>query len=90
MLPPLLDRFRKLRREMGWILCGQFLGFVGGFIGIKVLTNMMGPDGYGQLALGLTIAGLFNTYAYGPVANVVAGFLPSTGSGAIWVSTSPS
>ena len=74
MLPPLLDRFRKLRHEMGWILCGQFFGFVGGFIGIKVLTNMMGPDGYGQLALGLTIAGLFNTYAYGPVANVVARF----------------
>lgn len=68
----LRDRFHSLRREMAWILTGQFFGFVGGFIGIKILTNMLGPTGYGQLALGLTIAGLLNTYAYGPVANVVA------------------
>ena len=59
---------------MTWILFGQFLGFIGGFIGIKFLTNLMGPHGYGQLALGLTIAGLFNTYVYGPVANVVIRF----------------
>jgi O-antigen/teichoic acid export membrane protein len=73
-LKPLLDRFMKLRHEMAWIVTGQFLGFVGGFIGIKVLTNIMGPKGYGQLALGLTIAGLFNMYVYGPIANVVARF----------------
>lgn len=70
----IIGRFTKLRREIVWILIGQALGFVGGFIGIKVLTNIMGPDGYGQLALGLTIAGLFNTYVYGPLANVVARF----------------
>jgi O-antigen/teichoic acid export membrane protein len=73
-LKPLLDRFWKLRHEMTWIVIGQLIGFVGGFIGIKVLTNIMGPKGYGQLALGLTIAGLFNMYVYGPVANVVARF----------------
>lgn len=67
-------RFAKLRAEIGWILIGQALGFVGGFLGIKVLTNIMGTEGYGQLALGLTIAGLFNAYVYGPVANVVARF----------------
>jgi len=70
-LKPVLDRIWNLRHEMTWILIGQFLGFIGGFIGIKVLTNLMGPNGYGQLAIGLTIAGLFNTYVYGPVANVV-------------------
>ncbi|MDD2337891.1 MAG: oligosaccharide flippase family protein [Geobacteraceae bacterium] len=73
-LKPVLDRFWNLRQEMTWILFGQFLGFIGGFIGIKFLTNLMGPHGYGQLALGLTIAGLFNTYVYGPVANVVIRF----------------
>lgn len=73
-LRPLWDRFMKLRHEMAWILTGQFLGFAGGFIGIKVLTNIMGPKGYGELALGLTIAGLFNMYVYGPAANVVARF----------------
>jgi len=73
-LKPLFDRIWNLRHEMTWILLGQFLGFIGGFIGIKVLTNLMGPNGYGQLALGLTIAGIFNTYVYGPVANVVIRF----------------
>lgn len=70
----LIGQFLKLRREIGWILVGQFLGFVAGFAGIKALTNIMGPTGYGQLALGLTIAGLFNSYLYGPLANVVARF----------------
>lgn len=74
LLLPFLDRFRSLRREMAWILTGQFFGFLGGFLGIKALTNLLGPSGYGQLALGLTVAGLFTTYVYGPLANVVARF----------------
>lgn len=68
------DRFTRLLREMAWILAGQAICFVGGFAGIKILTNIMGPHGYGQLALGLTIAGLLNMYVYGPLANVVARF----------------
>lgn len=59
---------------MTWILTGQLLALAGGFVSIKVLTNLMGPAGYGQLALGLTIAGVLNMYLYGPVANVVARF----------------
>jgi O-antigen/teichoic acid export membrane protein len=70
----LFDRALQLKKEMAWILIGQALCFVGGFVGIKVLTNIMGPEGYGQLALGLTIAGLFNLFIYGPIANVVARF----------------
>ncbi|HIJ96095.1 MAG TPA: oligosaccharide flippase family protein [Desulfuromonadales bacterium] len=68
----LIDQFANLKAELGWIMLGQALGFVGGFLGIKVLTNFMGPNGYGQLALGLSIAGVLSTYVYGPVANVVA------------------
>jgi O-antigen/teichoic acid export membrane protein len=70
----LSDRVMQLRHEMIWILTGQFLGLAGGFVNIKVLTNIMGPEGYGQLALGLTIAGIYNLFVYGPVANVVARF----------------
>ncbi len=64
--------FSRLRGEILWIVTGQFLAFLGGFIGIKILTNMLGPAGYGHLALGLTIAGLFTMYFYGPLANAVA------------------
>jgi len=71
---PFADRFEKIKVELAWILGGQALSFVGGFIGLKVLTNIMEPKGYGQLALGLTIAGIFTTYVYGPAANVIARF----------------
>lgn len=59
---------------MAWIVFGQGLSFAGGFIGIKVLTTIMGPDGYGKLALGLTIAGLLTVFIYGPFANVISRF----------------
>lgn len=47
------------------------MGFVGSFIGIKVLTNLLEPAEYGRLALGLTIAGFINLYIYGPLGSVV-------------------
>lgn len=56
---------------MAWILVGQFLGFTGGFIGIKALTNLLGPEEFGQLALGITISGILTLLVYSPVANVV-------------------
>lgn len=73
-LMDLFDRMLQARQEMTWVLTGQLLALAGGFVSIKVLTNLMGPEGYGQLALGLTIAGVLNMYVYGPVANVVARF----------------
>ena len=73
-LKDLFDRILQARQEMAWILTGQLLGLAGGFVSIKVLTNIMGPEGYGQLALGLTIAGILNMYVYGPVANIAARF----------------
>jgi O-antigen/teichoic acid export membrane protein len=69
-----LQKAWNLRGETGWVLAGQGIAFVGSFLGIKILTGMLGPKGYGELALGLTIAGLFNMYLYGPLANVVARF----------------
>lgn len=71
---PLLEKVWSLRGEMGWVFAGQGIAFIGSFVGIKVLTNTLGPAGYGQLALGLSIAGILNLYLYGPVSNVVARF----------------
>lgn len=68
------DRLARLRKEMAWVLAGQTIGFIGSFVGLKALTTIMGPRWYGQLVLGLTIAGVLNMYVYGPVANVVSRF----------------
>jgi len=53
---------------------GQLLAFLGGLVAIKIFTNMMGPEGYGQLALGVAIAGLVNMFVYGPLGQTVSRF----------------
>jgi O-antigen/teichoic acid export membrane protein len=74
-------RFRHLiersdvRSEVLWVLVGQVLVLSGGFIGIKVLTGMLGPARFGQLALGLTIAGFLHMLIYGPIEQVVLRFV---------------
>jgi O-antigen/teichoic acid export membrane protein len=71
---PLVYRILPLRHELAWVVFGQALAFLGGFAAIKILTNVMGPEGYGQLALGITIAGLINMFVYGPLGQVVLRF----------------
>ena len=75
-LPAILRRIfkqtRSLQGELAWIVVGQILGFIAGFAGVKILTNQMGASGYGQLALGLTIAGVIHLFVYAPLANVVS------------------
>lgn len=57
---------------MVWVAFGQLLAFAGSFVGVKVLINVMGMQTYGQLALGLTVAGALNLFIYGPIANVIS------------------
>lgn len=70
MSPHLTVQLRRLK-EAGWVLAGQILAFLGGVVGIKLLTNLMPPEGYGELALGITIAGIVNMFLFGPLAQVV-------------------
>ena len=74
MFKSIYVRVFQLRHELAWVVTGQLLAFLGGFAGIKILTNVLGPEGYGQLALGLTIAGLLNMFVYGPIGQVVLRF----------------
>lgn len=70
----ILQKIFSIRKELAWVVFGQFLAFSGGIVGIKVLTNMMGPEHYGQLALGLSIAGLVNLFAFGPIGQAITRF----------------
>lgn len=69
-----LNQLSHVRHEMIWVVVGQTLAFLGAFAGIKILTNVMQPEGYGLLALGMTIAGILNMFIYGPIGQVVARF----------------
>lgn len=71
---PLANRFAQVWQEIIWVIVGQILTFIGGFAGIKILTNVMGPEGYGKLALGMTIAGMMNMFVFGPIGQVILRF----------------
>ena len=59
---------RRLTREFMWVVVGQAAALIGGIVGIKLLTSSLGTKGYGELALGQTIALLFNQVLFGPIA----------------------
>jgi|CXWL01.1.fsa_nt_gi O-antigen/teichoic acid export membrane protein len=65
----------RAQAELGWVIIGQLAAFLGGFAAIKVLTNLLGPAAYGQLALGITIAGLVQMFVYGPIDQTVLRFV---------------
>lgn len=53
---------------------GQVLTLFGVVLSIKLLTNLIGPEGYGQLALGLSIAGALAMIVFGPLNQSVLRF----------------
>lgn len=61
-------------KEAAWVFFGQGLAFLGGLLGIKLLTNLMPPENYGELALGMSIAGVVNLFLFGPLGQVVLRF----------------
>ncbi|MBI3807275.1 MAG: oligosaccharide flippase family protein [Nitrospirae bacterium] len=65
----------RAQAELGWVILGQLAAGLGGFVAIKVLTNLLGPAAYGQLALGITIAGLVQMFVYGPIDQTVLRFV---------------
>ncbi len=69
-LAGLLARSLHARKEILWVVIGQVLTLTGGLLSVKILTNVMSPAGYGELALGLSIAGVINLFLFGPMGQV--------------------
>ena len=70
-LRALAVKIRGAKQEVLWVLLGQGVTFLGGLVGVKVLTNVMSQEAYGQLALGMTVAGLMNMFVFGPLGQVI-------------------
>jgi len=68
------SRFRRLAKEGGWIVFGQIVAVLGSLVLVRVLTEYLTPFQYGQLALGLTIAGLVNQALMGGVTAGIGRF----------------
>jgi len=68
------ERFWRLCREGSWVILGQTAVVVGALVGVRLLTELMKPAAYGELALGMTVATLVDQVILGPLGNGVARF----------------
>jgi O-antigen/teichoic acid export membrane protein len=71
---PDLNRIRHFSREGIWILIGHIASGLGLLVLVRVLTEHLDPVQYGQLALGMTVAGLMNQVVMGGVSSGVGRF----------------
>lgn len=72
--PPITGRIARISREAGWIVAGQIVTVFGALVLVRVLTEYLDPTQYGQLALGLTVAGLVNQAVMGGVGAGIGRF----------------
>lgn len=63
------DRFRRLFREGFWIVVGQILVVAGTLLGVRMLTALLTPAEYGELALKMTIFTLVGQIVISPISN---------------------
>ncbi len=68
------DRFRRLSKEGFWVIFGQSMAVVGSVVGVRLLTELLEPSAFGELALGMTMATLVNQTLFGPLSNGVTRF----------------
>jgi O-antigen/teichoic acid export membrane protein len=71
---PRPDRFRRVGREIFWVAAGQAIAILGALVGVRLLTGLLPPNVYGDLALGMTLATLVNQIVMGPIANAASRF----------------
>jgi O-antigen/teichoic acid export membrane protein len=71
---PSRERFHRLSKEGLWIVLGQAAAVLGSLVGVRLLTELLDPAAFGELALGLTVAALVNQTVLGPLANGVTRF----------------
>lgn len=62
-----MSRKLRLAKEGGWVVAGQIAAVMGSLALVRVLTEYLEPEQYGQLALGLTISSLVNQVVMGGV-----------------------
>ena len=73
-----------LGREITWILVGHVVSVAGAVIGIRLVTHVLKPDSYGQLALGNTVALLASQTILAPLGEAAArAYAPAQEAGAL-------
>ena len=68
------ERIRRHLKEGLWIVLGQLMAAAGSLVGVRILTGLLDPKSYGELALGMTAVSLINQVVLGPLGNGVTRF----------------
>jgi O-antigen/teichoic acid export membrane protein len=77
-----LCRASTLRREVGWVTLGQIVAALGSLLSVRIMTGLLNPSSYGEVALGMTAAMLVNQLLFGPLTNgVVRFYAPASEAG---------
>jgi O-antigen/teichoic acid export membrane protein len=75
-------RWKRLSREIVWILVGQSASALGGLIGVRILTGRLSPPSYGELALAMTVVMVVQQALTGPLSQATLRFYaPSVDGG---------
>lgn len=68
------ERFRRLSKESFYIVLGHVAAIIGALVGVRLLTELLDPAEYGELALGMTVATLVSQIVLGPLGSGVPRF----------------
>ncbi len=75
-------RLSRFGSEFVWVALGLGLAIVGGVVGVRLLTGVLSPAAYGELALTVTLAALVHQSALGPLTQAfLRYFAPAHESG---------
>ncbi len=70
-------RIKRLGKEFFWTSFAQISTLIGSFIGIRLITELLSPSQYGELALGMTVSTFMQAIAFGPLGNGAFRFFSS-------------
>lgn len=67
-------RLSRILKESFWIVFGQAMAVCGSLAAVRVLTGMLDPVAYGELALGMSLSLIINHVIIGPLYSGVTRF----------------
>lgn len=68
------ERFLRVSREGFWVISGNLAAIIGLMAGVRVITGLLAPAEYGQLALGMTLATLVEQIVMSPLSQGIVRF----------------